>query len=98
MHYEFESPLWEWQGKASWFFVTLPVEISAEIKEISVGLTNGFGSVRVDVSVGSSHWRTSIFPDSKIGTFMLPIKAEVRKANQLKTGETLIARIELVDF
>jgi hypothetical protein len=62
------------------------------------GLTNGFGSVRVDVTIGASKWRTSIFPDTKQGVYMLPIKAEVRKANALTTGSTVRAAIELVDF
>jgi hypothetical protein len=98
VEYTFESELFEWQGKASWFFVTLPPVAAEEIKEISNGLTNGFGSVRVDVSVGPSHWRTSIFPHSKVGSYMLPIKQEVRKINRLATGDSVTATIKLVDF
>lgn len=98
MEYVFESELYEWQGKAAWFFLNLPVDFSAEIKEVVNGLTNGFGSVRVDVTIGVSKWRTSIFPDSKAGAFMLPVKAEVRKANALTTGSTVRAVLELVDF
>lgn len=98
MKYAFESELRQWQGKAVWFFVALPPRDSQEIKETTNGLTNCFGSVRVLVTVGVSSWRTSIFPDSKLGTYMLPIKAEVRKANALTTGSIVRASIELVDF
>jgi len=73
--------------------VALPADISAEIFEISEGLTNGWGSLKVEARIGSTVWRTSIFPDSKLGIFELPLKAEVRKKNNLDVG--LVARIEL---
>jgi hypothetical protein len=94
----FESKVWVWSGTQSWFFATLPQDMSDEIKELTQGLTNGFGSVRVDARIGDTFWRTSIFPDSKIGAFMLPLKAEVRKKNNLVEGSATTIELELVDF
>ena len=49
----FAAELWEYGGKASWFFVTLPTQDSDEIAE-SAPVRPGFGSVKVHVTVGSS--------------------------------------------
>jgi len=95
--YEFEAALWEWDAKASWFFVTVPVEISDEIDARTHGLTNGFGSVRVRVRIGGSEWMTSVFPDSKQQAYVLPIKKAVRVAEDIAPGDAVRVRIELVD-
>ncbi|MGV8969062.1 MAG: DUF1905 domain-containing protein, partial [Microbacteriaceae bacterium] len=47
--FAFVAPLWEWDGKAAWHFVTVPPEVSDEIAARMDGFTRGFGSVRVSV-------------------------------------------------
>lgn len=96
--YDFTAALWEWDAKASWFFVTVPVEISDEIDARTHGLTNGFGSVRVRVRIGGSEWATSLFPDSKQQAYVLPIKKAVRVAEGIAPGDEARVRIELVDI
>ena len=98
MEYEFTAELWEWQGAGAWCFVTVPKEISSEIKQISSGIKKGFGSVRVEVSCGSSNWQTSIFPDSKSGSYLLPVKKQIRTKEQINLGESTIYKIVLRDF
>jgi len=93
MKIQFESVVRLWPANEKFYLVALPADISAEIFEISEGLTNGWGSLKVEARIGSTVWRTSIFPDSKLGIFELPLKAEVRKKNNLDVG--LVARIEL---
>jgi hypothetical protein len=51
------------------------------------GLTKGWGSLPVEVTIGKTTWKTSIFPDSKSGTFILPIKAVVRKKEEVYEGD-----------
>ena len=98
MEFTFSGKIELWNGSEAWHFIQVPKGVSAEIREISEGLTRGFGSVRVDVQIGSSNWRTSIFPDGKLGTFGLPVKKEVRKAENLKAGSKTSVFISLVDF
>jgi uncharacterized protein DUF1905 len=69
--FEFGAPLWRHPGADGWHFVSLPAEVSAEISDITAGGRRGFGSVRVDVTVGATSWRTSLFPDSKTGRYLL---------------------------
>jgi hypothetical protein len=96
--FEFGAPLWRYPGDDGWHFVSLPAEVSAEITEITAGVRRGFGSVGVDVTVGATSWRTSIFPDSKTGTYLLPVKKAVRLAEHLETGDEVRAQLQVADL
>ena len=85
--------MWEYEGPAAWFFVSLPPDVADEIEGEYEGRTRGFGSVRVEVRIGATKWATSIFPDRKRGTYVLPIKKEVRRAQGLEAGT--VAWVEL---
>jgi hypothetical protein len=52
--------------------------------------------VRVEARVGTVVWRTSIFPDSKSGAFLLPIKAEVRRRAGISAGDRVGLTIDLL--
>lgn len=95
MKYEFVAELWEYHGQGSWHFVTLPKDISEEIK-VTTERVAGFGSVRVLVCMGKSEWKTSIFPDSKSGCYVLPLKKDVRKAENLVAGAQVSVTIERI--
>lgn len=98
MHFDFTSPLWEWgtQG-ASWFFVTLPDEVSEDLREIP-RMPRGFGAIKVRVTVGGSTWLTSVFPDSRTGGHWLPVKKAVRVAEGLEVDGAVVVRLELVEL
>jgi hypothetical protein len=95
--FEFRAPLWRNPSADGWHFVSLPPEISAEISEITAGARRGFGSVRVAVTVGAGSWRTSLFPDSKTGTYLLPVKKTVRVAEHLEAGDEVRPRLQVAD-
>lgn len=98
MNITFEGKVFRWAANPSFFMVCVPEDLSAEIKEISDGLTNGFGSLKVEATIGAFVWRTSIFPDSKSGMFELPLKAEVRKKNNLDVGSIVEVQLEILGF
>ena len=86
---EFEALLWEWESSPEgtpWVFVTVPADETDEIR-LRSGPPRGFGSVRVEVTVGASTWRTSVFPDTARG-FVLPVKKQVRRAESLDVGDS----------
>ena len=93
----FESELWEWDAQASWYFVSLPERDADEIAERSDGRARGFGSVRVEVTIGSSTWRTSVFPDAKKGTYVLPVKKAVRSKEAIGPGSTVFVALVTLD-
>lgn len=59
------------------------------------GRRRGFGSVKVEVTIGASRWRTSLFPQ-KSGGWFLPIKKPVRVAEELAYGELIEGELELL--
>ncbi|MBB2923017.1 DUF1905 domain-containing protein [Cellulomonas cellasea] len=95
MTYEFDAELWLWQARSdSWTFVSLPPDVADEVLDVAGGRSRGFGSLRVEVTIGTTTWRTSIFPDSGRKTYVLPVKKAVRTAEGLSAGST--ARVHLV--
>jgi hypothetical protein len=95
-NFTFTAELWRWSGDAAWRFVTVPPDVADEIRMVS-GPPRGFGSVRVEVTVGSTTWRTSVFPDSSAGTYLLPMKKAVRVAEDLEDGDEVAVTLRLVD-
>ena len=96
--FEFAAPLWRYPGADGWHFVSLPAEISADITDITAGIQRGFGSVRVTVTIGAISWRTSLFPDSTAGTYLLPVKKAVRVAEHLAAGDEVRAQLQIADI
>lgn len=99
MTWDFEAPLWLWTARQadSWTFVSLPTDVADEVLEVGEPVARGFGSLRVDVTIGSTTWRTSIFPSTQAATFVLPIKRAVRRAEGLEAGTVARVRLRLVD-
>lgn len=95
-HYKLRNKVWLYKGMAGWHFVNVPKKQSAEIKKLYGTLTRGWGSVPVLATVGNTNWKTSIFPDSKSGSFLLPLKAEVRKKENVTSGKTIIFFLEIL--
>ena len=83
--FTFDAELWLYPGEAAWVFATVPTEVADEIADVAD--TRGFGSVRVEVSVADVTWRTSLFPDSSAGTYVLPVKRAVRDRAGVSVGD-----------
>ena len=79
-----------WPGEqGAWHFAHVDKKQSALIKERFRGPRRGFGGIRVAVTLGETKWGTSIFPDSRSGTYILPLKAAVRRAEGIFEGDTI---------
>ena len=57
------------------------------------GMARGFGSLRVSATIGDTRWQTSVFPSRKEG-WTLPVKAAVRKAEDLSEGDEVALTLE----
>ena len=91
MNIEFDGPIWIWKGPAPWYFVSIPAEQSRDIKAISGFVTYGWGVIPVQVRIGKTAWKTSLFPKDDL--YLVPIRASVRKAEQLKDGDTVTIQL-----
>jgi hypothetical protein len=97
---DFDAELWMWDARRtdSWMFVTVPADISDEIRDTDDRPRRGFGSLRVRVTVGGTTWTTSVFPDRTSGCYVLPIKRRVREAEALDVGDIAAVTLELIDL
>lgn len=77
--------------------MTLPPNISSEIRALFGARTKGFGSIKVEVCVGSTRWNTSIFPDTKSKSYLLPVKKMVRSAEHINEGQAVKCKIRLLN-
>ena len=91
--FTFKAIVWRWQGKAAWYFLTVPSNLSIQIKGFDK-VRRGFGSIPVHANIGSSSWKTSIFPEKK-GTYLLPLKASIRKTEKIIEGTNVQVTISL---
>jgi hypothetical protein len=95
--FEFDAAVWEHDGKGAWHFLALPPEHADEIEHRFGHRAAGFGSLPVEVTIGSTTWRTSIFPDRSRESYVLPIKKAVRAAEGLHDGATAAVRLRVVE-
>jgi hypothetical protein len=97
MTWSFDAELFAWGDEpGSWHFLRLPVEVSAEIRDVPTA-PRGFGSVRVTARSGATAWTTSVFPDKASGSYVLPVKKQVRTAEGLLAGDLVRVDLELED-
>lgn len=99
VEYEFTATLYRWDARQAdrWVFVNLPPDLADEVLEAGEHVARGFGSLRVEVRIGATVWRTSIFPSSSAETFVLPLKKAVRAAQGLDVGDEARVHLRLVD-
>jgi hypothetical protein len=86
--YRIRTKVWLYPGMAGWHFLSVPKRAFQDMKR-------GWGSLPVVVTIGKTSWRTSIFPDRASGTYLLPLKADVRKREHITRGDTITFMIEI---
>lgn len=88
--YTIRAKVWLYPGgTASWHFVSIPKKESADMKARYGVQKKGWGSLPVRATLGATEWRTSIFPDTQSGTYLLPLKADVRRKEDVGEGDTI---------
>lgn len=98
MEYKFKTSLDKWSGDGGWFFIRIPKKYYDELKMISLDNKRGFGSIRVEVTVGTSIWRTSIFPDNDDKSFILFVKKQIRSSEDLDLGSRLNVAVKVLNL
>lgn len=93
--FKVQTRVWLYPGKAGWYFVTIPKDISDDVDSQFGDLKRGWGSLRVTATIGETSWDTSIFPDKKTGEYLLPVKAAVRKKENIGMDDKVTLFIEI---
>ena len=90
---EFSGEIWFWKGPAPWHFVTVPVEECRALDAAAAAVTYGWGMIPVTVQIGKTRWKTSLWP--KDGSYVVPLKTAMRKAEGLALGDVVIVRLTI---
>ena len=90
--YEFSAKAYQYSSSkemTGWIFVSLPKELSVEIRESFKWLEEGWGRMKVKAQLGKSQWESAIWFDTKQDTYLLPLKAKIRKQEEVVLGEEI---------
>jgi len=81
--YEFTAKPWQYAGSGGWHFISLPEKLAKEIRNCLKSEEEGWGRLKATAKIGNSEWQTAIWFDRKMITYLLPLKAEIRKSEDL---------------
>ncbi len=87
--YKFKAKVWRWPGVGGWHFVYVDKSLTEELKKKGVRYRYGSGFVAIRATVGKTSWDTALFPHTKENTYLLSIKAVVRKKEEIFDGDTV---------
>jgi hypothetical protein len=93
--YSFSAELWLYPGEAGWHFLTLPADVAEDLREEAAAFRKGFGSVKVTAEISGHSWQTSVFPDSKSGSYLLPVKRAIRAAARISAGDEVAVQLDI---
>ncbi len=95
MEHTIRVQVWRSASAAGWHFVTLPEDVADEVRARIAGSPSPFGMARVEATIGATTWSTSLFADTRRGSFLLPIKADVRRREDIEDGDTVDVTLRL---
>lgn len=91
------GPLKMWSNdEGRMHFMSVPKELSGEIRAHAMLVRRGFGSVKVEVTLDGVTWRTSVFPSKSTGGYFLPVKMDVLRKTGIGAGDEVTVELELL--
>ncbi len=91
MEMEFSGQIWFWKGPSPFHFVTVPEDLCDALDATAGLVSYGWGMIPVRLRIGGTDWTTSLWP--KDGGYIVPLKADVRRAEGLELGATTTIRL-----
>ncbi|MHA6332974.1 DUF1905 domain-containing protein [Qipengyuania sp. CAU 1752] len=95
-------PLIVWQGdRGTYHLVEIKGEAAgtiathARLHRLEFGRRRGFGSVKVLAQIGTTQWKSSVFP-AKSGGWILLVSKKVMRAEGIGAGDELSVVLELL--
>ena len=90
------APLQYWSNsEGGSHYLSLPEDVSLEIRAHAFLNPRGFRSVRVECTIRDVTWRTSVFPQ-KSGGYYLPVKVDVCRKAGIAAGDDVTVELELL--
>jgi hypothetical protein len=92
--FHFEAPLSRREiGATSWYLLTLPPDISADIKEAIQAKDAPWGMITVWATLRDFQWKTILFPRKNEIGYDLAINAKLRKRFRLEHDDVLVIEL-----
>jgi len=95
LRFQFNGEVWFYANPGAVYFVSLPIEMSAEILDVVGNSLNPWGTVPVEASIGDFTWESSMFPRKDRQCYDLPLNAKVRKRLGLEAGNIITVTIDI---
>ncbi len=95
LRFQFDGKVWFYNNPGAVYFVSLPIEISAEILDLVGQSLNPWGTVPVDATICEFTWASSMFPRRDRKCYDLPLNAKVRKHVQIHDGDMISVTIDI---
>ncbi len=93
LQFSFEATVIYWRGPSPFFYAPLPPESAAKIRPVLKAVTYGWGMVPAEARIGDVVFTTALFPKDE--TYLLPIKAAVRKKANVTAGDLICVEMIL---
>jgi len=87
--YEFSAKPWKYASPNAWYFVSLPVDLAHEIRAGFKWQEEAWGRLKATAIIGNSEWETAIWYDTKMQTYLLPLKAAIRKKEKIDPAKAI---------
>jgi hypothetical protein len=85
--FTFDAEIIHWRGPSPYFYAPVPPDQAEGVRRAAKSVSYGWGMIPVEAAIGGVAFTTALFP--KDGTYLLPIKAAVRRAANLTAGDTV---------
>ena len=93
--YNFSEKVWKYSSLGGWYFISLPENISKEIRENLKSEEEGWGRLNALAEIGKTQWKTAIWFDTKRNTYLLPLKSDIRKKENIEVGKVIVVSVSL---
>ena len=93
----FTAELWDYEADqpGSWHFLTLPMGVADDLSA-DAGPRRGFGSIRVEARMGTRRGTPRSSRTRKAAPYLLPVKKQVRLAEDIEPGSTCEVALRLI--
>lgn len=88
--------LWGHDVQSPWHFVSVPRGDTGRLNKDFGKQARGWRSLPVEVRVGRTVWKTSVFYDSRSKTYILPLKKAVKRAEKILVGDNIKFSIKIL--
>lgn len=95
LQFQFEGEVWFSTNPNAVYFVSLPIDMSAQILDLVGTSLNPWGTVPVDATIDDFTWASSMFPRKDRQCYDLPLNAKVRKRIGLNAGDVISVTIDI---